>query len=102
MKYGMKPLAEMVVKADQDGAEEFCLRIGDQDWPADFIDAPEVAIDINNAHIDALRKLTDYAETLEALLERAIDERRCDHAAEPCSWCGPVKVALGLDDDGDP
>lgn len=98
MTFKLKPVAEMTTEPGDDGLTRPVLRIGDQVWPAQFLDAREVAIDINRAHFAAMQRLVDYAETLETLLERAIEERRCDHAAEPCSWCGPVKAALGFDE----
>lgn len=98
MRYVLKPLAQMVEEGDDFTNPRVMLRIGDELWPAAHIDALEVAIDINKAHEASLAKLAAYADTLETLLERAIEERRCDHAAEPCSWCGPVKAALGYDE----
>lgn len=29
-----------------------------------------------------------------ALLKRAVVEKRCDHAADPCSWCEPARALI--------
>lgn len=73
----MKPLAEMAWVEDERGFGADVLRIGSETWPAEHLEALELAIDINAAHEAALAPL-------QALLARAAAwlATRGTHAAD--------------------
>lgn len=59
--------------------------------------APAVSVDARLREATAeINRLRAMKAELVAALQRAIDENRCGHAADPCSWCEPVKALLAI------